>query len=142
MCERLRALAAFGTAFNRDGFVFSNDIPSSVDEGVIVLGGTTLSDDGERFYQALYDYGWVCMFEWAEWRSTERGTRLIHDPDAIATANEDDLARVPTTCVRADRFCDGYLSDAYEAGLIGRVVARAEQLLATAEANLGSSSAA
>ena len=36
----------------------------------------------------------------------------------------------------------GYLSDPFEAGLIGRVVERAEQLLATAEANLGSSGAA
>ena len=40
-----------------------------------------------------------------------------------------DLANVLTTCLRADRFCDGYLADAFAAGLIGRVVKRAEQLL-------------
>ena len=34
-----------------------------------------------------------------------------------------------TTCVRANRFCDGYLADAFEAGLIVRVVIRAEGLL-------------
>lgn len=141
LCERLRALAAFRTTFDHDGFVFSEDSPSAIDNGIIVLGTTTLSDDGERFYKMLYNYGWVRMFDWAEWRSTELGTRLMQDPDAIATANEDDLMRVLTTCVRADRFCDGYLADAFKAGLIGRVVARAEQLLAIAEANVGSSRA-
>ena len=39
------------------------------------------------------------------------------------------LGRVLTTCVRADRFCDGYLAQAYDTGLIRRVVARAGQLL-------------
>ena len=53
-----------------------------------------------------------------------------HDPDAMAQATEDDLALVLTTCVRADRFCEGYLADAFKAGLIGRVALRAGQLLA------------
>ena len=135
LSERLRALAAFQTVFDRDGFVFSEQVPSRTEDGLIVLGGTALGEDSERFYQTLYDYGWIRVFDWAEWRGTERGNSLMHDAEAIAIAGEDDLARVLTTCVRADRFCEGYLSDAFEAGLIGRVVARAGQLLATLEAN-------
>jgi hypothetical protein len=44
---------------------------------------------------------------------------------------------VITTCLRADRFCDGYLAEAFEAGLITRVVGRAEQLLATLSSRFG-----
>ena len=45
--------------------------------------------------------------------------------------------RVLTTCVRVDRFSEGDLADAFEAGLIGRAVLRAGQLLAALEARLG-----
>ncbi len=45
--------------------------------------------------------------------------------------------RVLTTCVRVDRFSEGDLADAFEAGLIGRAVLRAGQLLAALEAQLG-----
>ena len=53
----------------------------------------------------------------------------MSDPDTMAAANVADLANVLTTCLRADRFCDGYLAEMFEAGLIRRVVQRAEQLL-------------
>jgi hypothetical protein len=61
----------------------------------------------------------------------------MQNPKAMAEANEDDLACVITTCLRADRFCDGYLAEAFEAGLITRVVGRAEQLLATLSSRFG-----
>lgn len=76
-----------------------------------------------------YDYGWVRLLHWSEWRETEHGARTMQDPAAMACANEDDLVHVLTTCIRANRFCDGYLADAFDAGLIARVVARAETLL-------------
>ena len=44
---------------------------------------------------------------------------------------------VLTTCVRAGRFCDSYLADAYDAGLIGRAVLRAGDLLTALEARFG-----
>ena len=34
---------------------------------------------------------------------------MVHDPTALERAPADDLARVLTICIRADRFCDGYL---------------------------------
>ena len=85
-------------------------VPVARDGELIVLRGTVLSDDAHCFLQALYGYGWVRTFDWTGWRATAEGERLLHDPDAIAGANEDDLARVLTTCACADRFCEGYLA--------------------------------
>jgi hypothetical protein len=42
----------------------------------------------------------------------------MSDPAAMAQASVADLSHVLTTCLRADRFCDGYLAEAFEAGLI------------------------
>ncbi len=136
--ERLAALAGFRTVFERDGFQFAAQVPDERDGDLITLGWTSLGVEAGRFYQMVYDYGWVCRLDWSAWRDTEAGGRLMHDPDAMAQATEDDLARVLTTCVRADRFCEGYLADAFDTGLIGRAVLRAEQLLGALEARFGS----
>ena len=61
----------------------------------------------------------------------------MRDPEAVARATKDDFSWVLTTCIRADRFCDGYLADAFDAGLIGRVVLRAGQLLTALAARFG-----
>lgn len=135
--ERLAGLAGFRTVFERDGFQFAAQVPAERDGDLSTLGWTSLGVEAGRFYQMVYDYGWVCRLEWAAWRDTEAGGRLMHDPDAMAQATEDDLARVLTTCVRVDRFCEGYLADAFDAGLIGCAVLRAEQLLGALEARFG-----
>ncbi len=124
--DRLAALAAFGPVFN--GAEFSAVLGDPVAEPGVYYG-VTYSPDVRRFVQMAYDQGWVRTLQWSEWRSTPHGAQLMSDPATMAEAGVDDLAHVLTTCLRADRFCDGYLADTFEAGLIGRVVKRAEQLL-------------
>ena len=136
--ERLAALAGFRTAFERNGFQFATSVAPERDGNLTTLGWTELGMEAGRFYKMVYDYGWVRRLDWMAWRDTEAGRRLMQDADAMAQATEDDLASVLTTCVRADRFCEGYLADAFEAGLIGRVVLRAGQLLVALEARFGS----
>ena len=138
--RRLAALAEFRTAFERDGFQFATSVPPERDGNLTTLGWTELGVEAGRFYRMVYDYGWVRRLDWMAWRDTEAGRRLMHDVNAMAQATEDDLARVLTTCVRADRFCEGYLADAFEAGLIGRVVLRAGRLLTALEVRLGQQS--
>lgn len=127
--ERLAALAAFQPVVERDRFRFSEEVPPHQVGEMMVLGGTDYSEHAMRFTQVCYDYGWVGVLPWSEWRNTERGRRLMEDPGALAKANDDDLACIITTCMRADRFCEGYLASAFESGLITRVIARAGALL-------------
>lgn len=124
--DRLAALAAFTSVFDTPGFSAVTDDPVA-EPGVYY--GVTYSPDVGRFIQMAYDQGWVRTLPWSDWRSTPRGARLMSDPATMAEASVADLANVLTTCLRADRFCDGYLADAFAAGLIGRVVKRAKQLL-------------
>ena len=127
--ERLAALAAFRPVFEQDGFRFAELTPAERDGELIVLGGHDYDEAARRFIEVAYHYGWVRVLPWSEWRETERARHLMMDTDGLAGADEDDLALVLTTCIRADRFCDGYLAEAFEAGLISRAVACAERLL-------------
>ena len=124
--ERLEALTAFGPVMGADGFKVRLDVP--VAEPGIYLG-VTYSDEICRFIEMVYECGWVRALRWSEWAESTYGRRMMEDSTAMASANADDLTYVLTTCVRADRFCDGYLGDAFDAGLIARVVARAETML-------------
>jgi ADP-ribosyl-[dinitrogen reductase] hydrolase len=124
--DRLVALAAFAPVFATPGFSAVTDDPVA-EPGVYY--GVTYSQNASRFIQMTYDQGWVRNLRWSDWRSTPRGARLMSDPAAMEEASVSDLSHVLTTCLRADRFCNGYLAEAFEAGLIGRVVKRAEQLL-------------
>lgn len=123
--DRLAALAAFAPVFDTPEFSAVTDDPVA-EPGV--YNGVTYSQDVGRFVQMAYDQGWVRTLPWSDWRSTPRGARLMSDPVTMAEASVADLANVLTTCLRADRFCDGYLAEAFKAGLIGCLVKRAEQL--------------
>ena len=124
--DRLTALAAFAPVFGRAGFRPVTDAPVA-EPGVYY--GVTYTADVSRFMQMAYDLGWVRSLPWSEWRDTPCGHVLMQDPAAMAGATLDELACVLTTCIRADRFCDGYLADAFTAGLIGQVVLQAKKLL-------------
>ena len=128
--ERLQALAEFDQIFRQPGFAFAVFLPATTVGGHIHLGGYTFTEDGLRFCKTLCEYDWIREFDWVCWRDTERGRALLHDRAVLMQANADELAQVLTTCVRADRFSDGYLAPAYDSGLIGCVIARAGQLLA------------
>lgn len=136
--ERLGALAEFRPMFDRKDFVFAEHTEAVANGGVITMGFYSLTDEGQRFYKAAYDYGWVRNFDYHAWSKTEGGERLLRDPSSVDKATEDDIACLLTVCIRADRFCEGYLVGAYESGMIRRIVVRADELLALLERRFGS----
>ena len=127
--ERLTALAAFEPIISAPGFRAATFRPGRPDGDMIVLGGYVYGRQAMRFIRMAYAYGWVRKVYWMEWSDTPRGKALFEDPGALATANEDDLAAILTTCIWADRFCDGAFDATFENGLILRVVTRARELL-------------
>lgn len=127
--ERLSALAAFEPIISAPDFRAATYIPSRLDGDIIVLGGYVHEDQTIQFSHMAYAYGWIRTLDWSTWHNTPHGKALTEDREALATANEDDLAAILTTCLRADRFSDGALVAVFENGLILRVVTRARELL-------------
>ena len=71
----------------------------------------------------------VAGFDWRTWLARDEGRALRDDPDAVATATSDQLARLVTAIVRSDRFVEGSIAGAFESGLLARVSRRAQALL-------------
>ena len=128
--ERLRQLATFLPRFEQPGFEFGTWVhPASPEPGVIVMGYYARSRTADAFVQMAYDFGWVLSdFDWSAWAQTQEATQLRDNPKALAASSPDQLARLLTVIIRQDRFCEGAIASAYEAGLLTGIVRRAAQL--------------
>jgi len=67
-------------------------------------------------------------FEWGTWKDTAEGQSLLNDRTALAQATPEQLVQLSTTLLRADRFTDGTLANAWASGLLRAMVERAAAL--------------
>lgn len=131
--SRLRGLAAFADELESPGFDaghWHDSEPTAADPDVITMPWYELSERALAFVRAIGANGWVEPFDWMAWAETAEGKALRDDRDALAQASPDQLQRLLTTLVRADRFSEGTLGWAFESGLMAAIARRAEKLAA------------
>ncbi len=88
-----------------------------------------LSDQAMSFVRAAYENGWVVEgFDWSSWARSREAKKLRDDESALAKATAEQIARLLTVVIRQDRFCEGALLDAFNSGLILRIVRRIDAL--------------
>jgi Family of unknown function (DUF6508) len=76
-------------------------------------------------------------FDWPQWKGTAEAKQLRDDPDVLARATPEQLAKLLTVCIRQDRFSEGTLQAAFETGLLTRILQRAKAILAEIEPSTG-----
>lgn len=131
--DRLRGIVAFLPCFEAPGFEFGHweSRQHSVNSFL------HYSDAAEKFIRAAYRLAWIVPgFNWNEWMDTVESKALREDAAVLARATPEQLAKLLTAYVRGDRFCEGALLQAFESGLLVRVLRRAEVILAGIEAGV------
>ncbi|MBV1700612.1 MAG: hypothetical protein KGQ46_02185 [Hyphomicrobiales bacterium] len=128
--EQYAALAAFNDTFSSSDFVFSKFGDSSKsDDGVITLGEEIFTVDANRFVNFAYDCGWVLDgFKYSEWMTSPEGKFFWSSPENLKQASGEQIAKLLTTFVRGDRFCEGTLSTAADEGFLTAMMRRADEL--------------
>jgi hypothetical protein len=136
--DRLEALAVFLPAFESPGFEIGTWTPAwTRADGVIAMAYFTLSDVGESFHRAAASNGWVDpAVDWVAWSQSEDAHRFRDDPSSVADATADDLRRLLTAVIRAERFGDGEIEAAWRSGLLTAIVRRAAILARADDADL------
>lgn len=129
----LAGLAGFASAFEAPGFQFATwHQPASSAPGPQAFPVCNYGDEAAAFIKAAYDLGWVEQgFDWSDWMSTPEAKCLTANPEHIAEASFDQLAKLLTALIRGDRFNEGELKAAFDAGLLTAIVRRAKTLLST-----------
>lgn len=131
--SRLDALAAFTGELESPEFEAGRwhpMEPSAQDAAVLTMPWYELSDRAGAFVRAIGANGWIEPFDWMAWAETPEGKALREDRAALANATPDQLKRLLTTLVRADRFNEGTLGWAFESGLMAAITRRAATLAA------------
>lgn len=133
--EKLQALAAYLPMLESPDFN-AGHIQDSVqtEPGVFTMPYADYSEEASEFVQAAYEHGWVLRnFSWGDWKQTEEAIKLRDDESALARATPQQLYQLLTVVIRQDRFCEGALLDAFESGLILRIVRRAADIVKAEE---------
>jgi hypothetical protein len=128
--QQLHALAQFLPVFEADGFEFGHWVyPPPETANVLVMGHYSLSSPADAFVQIAYKAGWVLPhFDRGEWCVTDEAAELRDNRKVLAAATPEQLAKLLTVIIRQERFCEGVVESAYEAGLLTAVIRRAAQL--------------
>jgi hypothetical protein len=130
LAERLAGLAAWEATLASPTLTVGHWITSEPDaNGVLQMPWFDYDPVILRFTGEMSWLGWVYPFDWMTWAATPAAHRLLHDPALVADADADDLGRLLTTIIRGDRFSEGAIASAAEAGLLLAIARRAGVLL-------------
>ncbi|MGC9270918.1 DUF6508 domain-containing protein [Acidiphilium sp.] len=128
--QQLNALAQFLPDFESPGFspgAMRGMTPNA--DGSLSFPYAVLSDKVEAFIAAIYDNGWVVgHFDWPAWAGTKEAARLRDDETALVGATPEQVAKLMTVIIRQDRFAEGTVLNAFETGLVLRIVRRIDAL--------------
>jgi uncharacterized protein DUF6508 len=131
---RLEALAAFADELEAPDFDAGtwHDSERShspeVEGEVWTMPWFELSERAEAFVRSAASNGWVRPFDWMRWVETDEAMALRDDRAKLANATPDQLQRLLTAVIRADRFSEGSLAWAFETGLVAAIARRAGNL--------------
>ena len=133
LAARLQRLADFAVVFEAPGFVAGEYVTPVSEPGVGSMPYAHYHPEVDRCVTLAYEDGWVrANFDWGVWSATAEARTLRDDPEALASATPDQLAKLMTVLVRQERFSEGALLWAFEAGLMLGIVRRAGVLARTA----------
>lgn len=131
MAADLQALADFLPALRQAGFQAGQTSGGDeIEPGVFRMPFVSYDPIVDSFVEAAYSHAWVLKdFDWPTWAQSAEATSLRDDETSIRNATPDQLARLLTVCIRQDRFVEGALMEAFDSGLILRIVERAAVLI-------------
>lgn len=133
----LRVLAPFADRIGEPDFEFGawgggDRLPN----GTLSMPYHELAAGGEALIAACG--AWLQVgFDWSNWARTEEGKGLMEDPTALARATPEQIARVLTLLIRANRFNEGQLEWAWRSGLFQRILDRVAALQVVAHGAAG-----
>jgi hypothetical protein len=83
-----------------------------------------------KFFNTTYMLGLVVAFDWSAWHE---GIEILNEKhELIEELEVEDLCKLLTIMLRSDKFCEGYLVNCFERGLVERIMEAMEVRVMTA----------
>lgn len=126
----LQAVAAYLPLMTAPGFRFTDGTPpfEQTSPGHFEMHGYTYDPQVGCLLDTLLTLNWVHSFDWPEWMQTPEAQSLKDDPQVLAQATPEQLARLMTIFARQERFSDGAMLGFWDSGLLLGILRRASEL--------------
>lgn len=73
-----------------------------------------------KFFNVTYMLGLVIAYDWASWHE---GIAILNEKhEAIDELDLEHLCKLLTIIIRSDKFCEGYLLNCFQSGVVLKVV--------------------
>lgn len=129
---RLEALAAFADELDAPDFDagrwHASEVRHTPAGELRTMPWFEPSERADAFTRTAVGSGWVEPFDWMTWMETDEAKGLRDDRRVLAAATPDQLQRLLTAAIRAERFSDGSLEWAFKSGLMAAIARRARVL--------------
>ena len=125
----LRDSASFAYVFSHPEFRFASwHLNLTYARGMVAE--CVLSKEARKFFDHCgYTSDWLPPFDWLDWLGSMEAVDFYKDPNGIAKATAEQLARLLIAHTRNDQFNAGALNAAFECGIITAIVQRAQALI-------------
>ena len=121
--------ASFASMFSEPGFQFAS-WRLTLTYGRGMVAECHLSQEARKFF----DYcgrtsDWLPPFDWLDWLGSIEAVEFYKEPNLIAQATPEQLARLLIAHTRNDRVNPGALYAAFQSGILTAIVQRAQALV-------------
>jgi hypothetical protein len=91
-----------------------------LNDGTIQMPFWVNSEVVHEFISVVYELELVLAFDWINW---EEGRAILNNKSQdFHTLDSVTLCKLLTAIIRSDRFCDGYLVEQFEEGIIPKII--------------------
>lgn len=116
--EAIQTLQECLLVFQSDGFAPYREIPATRrQDGVIEVGYVSYASEVTTFIEAMYETDTIIAFDWNTQAWKTRYEEIAASTDAHSQASDEELRKMLTTMLRADRFNEGFLAEQFDNGL-------------------------
>ena len=127
--EDLLAVCSFARRFEEPGFVAGEWLsPEPMSDGTIAIGYWAPSEDVASWVAALNEHHIVISFDWTDTSWGRQMRRYYADPTLLDRADLLTIRKVLTTLLRAERFSEGTLADAFDHGVAQTAMERLKEI--------------
>ena len=122
--ERIDVLLRFLPLLLQEGRHFSKIPPQEyTDDGTLIMVHPIYDDDVARFFHEA-SASW-----WSDYHYLAHPAhKKLNDFEFIGRASMDEIRTLLTTCVRGERFCDGFWENVLHSGTVLRILERLQEL--------------
>lgn len=124
--KNIEAILAYLPYFNNENNEFYDKIPGKKENNTFTMGYIVYSCQTDKFIHTAYNENFVQGFNWSKWQVEAK--KIYKNPELLDKADIMTIVKYVTLIIRKERFCEGFLADMIDKGLLLKLLLRLKEI--------------